>query len=59
MDDVINAPIIQGQKLGEIKYSINGSVVMTVNLIADTNVPKLSFLSITQSVISKWFNLFR
>ena len=55
MDDVINAPIIQGQKLGEIKYSINGSVVMTVNLIADTNVPKLSFLSITQSVISKWF----
>ena len=52
LDDVINAPIIQGQKLGEIKYSINGSVVMTVNLIADTNVPKLSFLSITQSVIS-------
>ena len=59
LDDVINAPIIQGQKLGEIKYSINGSVVMTVNLIADTNVPKLSFLIITQSVISKWFNLFR
>ena len=59
LDDVINAPIIQGQKLGEIKYSINGSVVMSVNLIADTNVPKLSFLSITQSVISKWFNLFR
>ena len=59
LDDVINAPIIQGQKLGEIKYSINGSVVMTVNLIADTNVPKLNFLSITQSVISKWFNLFR
>ena len=59
LDDVINAPIIQGQKLGEIKYSINGSVVMTVNLIADTNVPKLSFLSIAQSVISKWFNLFR
>lgn len=59
LDDVINAPIIQGQKLGEIKYSINGSVVMTVNLIANTNVPKLSFLSITQSVISKWFNLFR
>ena len=59
LDDVINAPIIQGQKLGEIKYSINGSVVMSVNLIADTNVPKLSFLSICQSVISKWFNLFR
>lgn len=59
LDETINAPIIQGQKLGEIKYSINGSVVMTVNLIADTNVPKLSFLSITQSIISKWFNLFR
>ena len=59
LDDVINAPIIQGQKLGEIKYSINGSVVSTVNLIADKDSPKLSFLSITQSIISKWFNLFR
>ena len=59
LDDVINAPIIQGQKLGEIKYSINGSVVMTVNLIANENIPKLNFVSIAQSVVLKWFNLFR
>lgn len=59
LDDVINAPIIQEQKLGEIKYSINGSVVMTVNLIANENIPKLNFVSIAQSVVLKWFNLFR
>ena len=32
---------------------------MTVNLIANENIPKLNFVSIAQSVVLKWFNLFR
>lgn len=59
LDDTVNAPILEGQKLGEIKFSINGSVVSTVNLIADKKVDKLSFTSVTRSVLKKWFNLCR
>lgn len=59
LDDTVNAPILEGQKLGEIKFSINGSVVSTVNLIADKKVDKLSFTSVTKSVLGKWFNLCR
>lgn len=59
LDETINAPILEGQKLGEIKFSINGKLMSTVNLVADKKVDKLSFANITEIVIWKWFNLFR
>lgn len=31
LDDTFNAPILEGQKLGEVEFSINGNVVSTVN----------------------------
>lgn len=59
LDESVNAPILKGQKLGEVSYSINGSIVSTVNIIADKEVGKLNFASITKSTFAKWFNLFR
>ena len=34
LDDTFNAPILEGQKLGEVEFSINGNVVSTVNLVS-------------------------
>lgn len=59
LDKNVNAPILKGQKLGEVSYSINGSIVSTVNIIADKEVGKLNFASIAKSTFAKWFNLFR
>lgn len=59
LEDTIAAPILEKQKLGEIKFSINGNVVSSVNLIADKKVDKLSFINILKSVLFKWFNLCR
>lgn len=59
LDDSVNAPILEGQKLGEIRYSINGKCVLTVNLIANKQVSKLSFANITELLLSNWFNLCR
>lgn len=59
LDDAVSAPILEGQKLGEIKFSINGSVVSSVNLIANKQVSKLSFTNITELLLSNWFNLCR
>mgnify|MGYP001083104820 FL=1 len=33
LDDTFTAPILEGQKLGEVEFSINGNVVSTVNLL--------------------------
>ena len=46
LDDTFNAPILEGQKLGEVEFSINGNVVSTVNLVANKSSDKLSFCSI-------------
>lgn len=59
LDDTFNAPILEGQKLGEIEFSINGNVVSTVNLVANKSSDKLSFGSIIKFVMNKWFNMLR
>lgn len=59
LDNTFNAPILEGQKLGEVEFSINGNVVSTVNLVANKSSDKLSFGSITKFVINKWFNMLR
>ena len=59
LDDTFNAPILEGQKLGEVEFSINGNVVSTVNLVANKSSDKLSFASIIKFVMNKWFNMLR
>ena len=59
LDDAFNAPILEGQKLGEVEFSINGNVVSTVNLVANKSSDKLGFGSITKFVMNKWFNMLR
>lgn len=59
LDDTFTAPIIEGQKLGEVEFSINGNVVSTVNLVANKSSDKLSFGSIIKFVMNKWFNMLR
>ena len=59
LDDTFTAPILEGQKLGEVEFSINGNVVSTVNLVANKSSDKLSFGSITKFVMNKWFNMLR
>lgn len=59
LDDIIPAPIIKGQKLGEISYTLNGDTLATINLVAEKNIDKISFPAVLKSVYSSWFTLFR
>lgn len=59
LDDTFTAPILEGQKLGEVEFSTNGNVVSTVNLVANKSSDKLSFGSIIKFVMNKWFNMLR
>ena len=59
LDDTFTAPILEGQKLGEVEFSINGNVVSTVNLVANKSSDKLSFCSIINFVMNIWFNMLR
>ena len=55
----IEAPVSIGQKVGEVKFSLNGQTLNSVNLIAKENVDRINGFSMSKSVIYKWINLLR
>ncbi len=59
LNDTISAPIVKGQKLGEVTYSIDNEIISTVNVIAKEDVKKLNFANMSARVIENWFTLFR
>lgn len=59
LDESVTAPILAGQKLGEISYLMNGKSLTRVNLIAKNSVEKKGMGTVTKEVFDKWFFLFR
>ena len=59
LNDSIQAPIQKNQQLGIITYSLNGSNIGSVNLVAESSVNKIDFSNISKYLFSKWFNLLK
>ena len=43
ISDNISAPIKKGEKIGEVTFSLNGNILSSVNLIASSDVPQITF----------------
>lgn len=59
ISDNICAPIIKGQILGDVTYSINGEPIAKVNIVAKEDVKKLNVINMCVKIIENWFTLFR
>ena len=59
LNESVQAPVTQGQQLGTITYSLNGSELGTVSLVSETSVEKINLLTMTKSVFNDWFTLLR
>ena len=59
IDENISAPISNGQKVGEISFSLDGEVLATVNLVSQVTVNKMDIATMSTKVFSTWFNLLR
>ena len=57
--DKISAPVIKGQKIGEVTYSINGETIASTNIIAKQDVKKLNLGNMCARIIEGWFTLLR
>ena len=57
--DSINAPVSQGEKIGEINYFMDGTKIETVDIISDKTVKKVSFVNMSSYLIKQWFSLLR
>lgn len=59
LENSISAPVVKGQKLGEVSYSINGEVVGSSNIIAGSDVKKISLWNMTTHLYESWYKLIR
>ena len=59
IEENLSAPIAQGQKVGEVIYTLNGEEVGRTNVIAETGVDKKTFFSIVSYVYRNWFSMLR
>lgn len=59
LEDSIVAPVVKGQKLGEISYSINGEVVGSSNIVAANDVNKIGLWNMTTFLYKSWYRLIR
>ena len=59
LPDNINAPVSAGQILGNITYSLNGTEISKVNIVAEKFVDKNTAFNMIEHVVFNWFSLFR
>lgn len=59
INESISSPIDQGQKLGEVVYSLGNEKLISVNVIAKENVKKINMVTMLIKICGKWSNLLR
>ena len=59
LPDSISAPIVAGQKLGEISFSSNGETLGTVDIVAKDFIEKNNLFTITKKIYYSWVGLLR
>ena len=57
--DNISAPVKKGEKIGEVSFSLDGSVLSSVNLVASSDVSQITVFSMCKRVIYSWIDLLR
>ncbi len=59
LPDTFQAPIEEGQVLGNVTYSFGNEVLGSVDLISANSVPKLNLGNMMACVLDKWISLLR
>jgi len=59
LQDSIQAPIEAGQKLGTVSYMLDGQIIGTTNIIAETEVKKINPSTMLEKIFFSWFRVLR
>lgn len=59
IDENISAPITKGQKLGEVKFVLDGETLANVDVVATEDVNKIDIFGMTKKIYKEWFKLLR
>ena len=59
INEKIQAPIKSGDVLGKIQYKSGEKIILERNLLAETDIPKITLWNTTTKLYKKWFNMCR
>lgn len=59
LEDNVSAPIISGQKLGEVSFVLDGQTLSTIDIVAKNDVERLNWFTMAKKVIYSWVDLLR
>ena len=59
IEENLAAPIEQGEKVGEVVYTLNGEEIGRTNIVAESIVEKKTFFNIASYVYQNWFSMLR
>ena len=59
LEETLTAPIEKGQKLGEVSYTLNGTVVGSSSIVAQESISKISLWNMTTYLYRIWYRLLR
>lgn len=59
IEENLSAPIEEGQKIGEVKYTLNDELVATSDIVADIGISKINIYTMCQKIYWQWFTLLR
>ena len=57
LPESLNAPVKQGDIIGQIDYDYGGNIIGSISLIAKNEAPKSSFMDCFEAIICKYFKL--
>lgn len=59
INENVEAPIYKGDIIGTISYSLENNSIGSVNLIAETDVQKITLINIFKKISFSWFSLLK
>ncbi len=59
INENLHAPVSKGDIIGTITYSLENSKIASVNLIAETDIPKITLINIFKKISFSWFSLLK
>lgn len=57
--EVLQAPIYKGDKVGEVKYILNGEEIQRVDIVASKDILKSNLWTVTTNLFNNWFKMNR
>ena len=57
VEKAIQAPVMKGQKLGEITFSLDNETIASIDIVSEKSVEKETYGQILKYVYGKWLNI--